>query len=81
MESRECKEVKLAHLLAQWHPNYCTGGTGAGMRGVTGGASATLLSSFASEKNPHTLGGVFAKSVAASFSFGMGRARNDGFYC
>lgn len=49
-----------------------TGGTGAGMRGVTGGASATLLSSFASEKNPHTLGGVFAKSVAASF--GMGRA-------
>mmetsp|Transcript_10613 Transcript_10613/g.18634 ORF Transcript_10613/g.18634 Transcript_10613/m.18634 type:complete len:574 (+) Transcript_10613:124-1845(+) len=48
------------------------GGTGAGMRGVTGGASATLLSSFASEKNPSMLAGVFAKSVAASF--GMGRA-------
>lgn len=47
-------------------------GTGAGMRGVTGGASATLLSSFASEKNPSMLAGVFAKSVAASF--GMGRA-------
>ncbi|KAL7532667.1 hypothetical protein ACHAXR_004771 [Thalassiosira sp. AJA248-18] len=48
------------------------GGTGAGMRGVTGGASATLLSSFTSEKNPSMLAGVFAKSVAASF--GMGRA-------
>mmetsp|Transcript_30191 Transcript_30191/g.63973 ORF Transcript_30191/g.63973 Transcript_30191/m.63973 type:complete len:573 (+) Transcript_30191:108-1826(+) len=51
-------------------------GSGAGMRGVTGGASATLLSSFASEKNPSMLAGVFAKSVAASF--GMGRAGGVG---
>ena len=49
---------------------------GAGMRGVTGGASATLLSSFASEKNPHGLASVFAKSVAASF--GMGRVGAGG---
>ena len=40
-------------------------GDGAGMRGVTGGASAMLLSSFASKKNPSMLAGVFAKSVAA----------------
>ena len=51
-------------------------GTGAGMRGVSGGASATLLSSFASEKNPSSLAGVFANSVAASF--GMGRAGGGG---
>ena len=47
-------------------------GGGAGMRGVTGGATSTLLSSFATEKNPTVLAGVFSKSVAASF--GMGRA-------
>ena len=46
------------------------------MRGVTGGASAALLSSFATEKNPALLAGVFAKSVAASF--GAGRAGGDG---
>jgi len=46
-------------------------GGGAGMRGVTGGATSTLLSSFATEKNPTVLAGVFSKSVAASF--GMGR--------
>lgn len=46
------------------------GGTGASMRGVTGGASATLLSSFATEKNPSMLAGVFAKSVAASYGIG-----------
>lgn len=51
-------------------------GSGAGMRGVTGGASATLLSSFASEKSPSMLAGVFAKSVAASF--GIGRAGGAG---
>lgn len=52
------------------------GGTGAGMRGVAGGVSATLLSSFASEKSPAMLAGVFAKSVAASL--GLGRATGGG---
>ena len=46
------------------------------MRGVSGGASATLLSSFASEKNPSMLANVFAKSVAASF--GIGRSGGVG---
>lgn len=39
-------------------------------RGISGGASATLLSSVASEKNSSMLAGVFAKSVAASFGVG-----------
>mmetsp|Transcript_18446 Transcript_18446/g.38210 ORF Transcript_18446/g.38210 Transcript_18446/m.38210 type:complete len:589 (-) Transcript_18446:607-2373(-) len=54
------------------------GGAGAGMRGVTGGASATLLSPFASEKNPVVVAGVFAKSVAASFGRGGGGGVSGG---
>lgn len=48
------------------------GSEGAAMRSVTGGATAALVSSFASEKSPSMLAGVFAKSVAASL--GLGRA-------
>ncbi|KAL7544871.1 hypothetical protein ACHAWF_008240 [Thalassiosira exigua] len=46
------------------------GGADAGRRGVTGGASAALLSSYASEKSPSMLAGAFSKSVAASFGLG-----------
>ena len=47
------------------------GGGGTGGRNLTGGASSTPLSSFASEKNSVTLAELFAQNVAASF--GMGR--------
>lgn len=64
------------HAIAGGGEGGSGSGTGAGMRGVSGGASATLLSSFASEKNPSMLANVFAKSVAASF--GIGRAGGVG---
>jgi len=65
VKSREARE--RLHSIAGGEGK----GGGAGMRGVTGGATSTLLSSFATEKNPTVLAGVFSKSVAASF--GMGR--------
>lgn len=52
------------------------GGEGGLHRGISGGASATLLSSVASEKNSSILAGVFAKSVAASF--GVAGSRGPG---
>ena len=51
-------------------------GEGGLHRGISGGASATLLSSVATEKNSATLAGVFAKNVAASF--GMASSRGPG---
>ena len=50
---------------------HAFGGGGTGGRNLTGGASSTPLSSFASEKNSVTLAELFAQNVAASF--GMGR--------
>ncbi len=41
-----------------------------GVRSMTGGAAAALLSSFASEKSPSMLSGVFASGVAASLGLG-----------
>jgi len=73
-KAKEARE--RLHSIAGGGEGGSGSGTGAGMRGVTGGASATLLSSFATEKNPSILAGVFAKSVAASF--GMGRAGGGG---
>lgn len=55
-------------------------GAGGGVVGrslVTGGSSATLLSSLATEKSPSMLAGVIAKSVAASLG-GLGRAGGGG---
>jgi hypothetical protein len=64
------EKVGMANLenakVARERLHGITGGD-LGVRGVTGSASATLLSSFASEKNPAMLAGTFAKSVAAGF--------------
>ncbi|EJK76039.1 hypothetical protein THAOC_02219 [Thalassiosira oceanica] len=56
---------------ARLHAIAGGGGGGTGARNLTGGASSTPLSSFASEKNAVTLAELFAQNVAASF--GMGR--------
>jgi len=64
------EEVGIANLQsakkARERLHAIAGGEG-GHRGISGGASAALLSSVASEKNSSMVAGVFAKSVAASF--------------
>ncbi len=70
-------EVGIANLQsakkARERLHAIAGGEGGSHRGVSGGASATLLSSVATEKNSSMLAGVFAKSIAASF--GMAGSR------
>jgi hypothetical protein len=65
------EDVGIANLQsarkARERLHAIAGGEGGGLHRVSGGASATLLSSVASEKNSSTLAGLFAKSVAASF--------------
>lgn len=65
------EEVGIANLRsakkARERLHAIAGGEGGSHRSVSGGASATLLSSVASEKNSSMLAGVFAKSIAASF--------------
>ena len=56
---------------ARLHAIAGGGEGGTGVRNLTGGASSTLLSSFASEKSAVTLAELFAQNVVASF--GMGR--------
>ncbi|KAK1742604.1 transcription initiation factor TFIIE subunit beta [Skeletonema marinoi] len=74
------EEVGTANLQsakkARERLHAIAGGEGGTHRGVSGGASATLLSSVASEKNSSMLAGVFAKSIAASF--GMAASRGPG---
>jgi hypothetical protein len=73
------EEVGIANLQsakkARERLHAIAGGEG-GHRGVSGGASAALLSSVASEKNSSMLAGIFAKSVAASF--GVAGSRGPG---